>query len=761
MTRLPLVLSLGAAGLIALSVALIAQESEKPTAADDAAQEAKLLSNARQLTFEGKRAGEGYFSKDGTQLIFQSEREEGNPFYQIYRLDLKTGDTERVSPGWGKTTCAWIHPDGKKVLFASTQDDPAAKQKQKEEIEFRESGQARKYSWDYDDQFEIIEYDPDKKTYANLTKTKGYDAEGAYSPDGKHIVFASNRQAHEPGFPEEDAKAFKLDQKFPMELYLMDSDGSNVKRLTHADGYDGGPFFSADGKKICWRRFDRKGLTAEIHTMKVDGTGEKQLTHLGAMSWAPFFHPTGDYLIFATNKHGFDNFELYLVDAAGEKEPVRVTHTMGFDGLPCFSPDGKKLAWTSNRTASKQSQIFLADWNDAAARELLGLNHSAPTTAPTGKNRPDFSQTAADITVDDLRKHITYLASDELKGRLTGTPGEIEATAYVASVFEKLGLEPAGDNGGWFQPFEFTAGVAVGKDNALDLTLGGKKSDSLTPDKDWRPVSFSKTGKIEPGGIVFAGYGMEIPKANGDGEEYTSYFHLDVKGKWVMVLRYFPEDAPKEQREEFQRFSRLRHKAMIARRKFASGIIFVSGPNSKVREELVPMEYDASMADSGIPAISISTDLAAKILASAGKDLKALQTELDTGEMAAGFPIPDASLGAVIDVAQESRTGRNVLARLPASDEKGRQRPAVIIGAHVDHLGDKAGPGSLAKEHERNEVHHGADDNASGVAGLLEMAQYLASQKAAGKLDLKRDVEFAAWSGEELGLLGSSWFVKQ
>ncbi len=781
MTKSPLLYALGSATALAFTFALLAKEENPKTpanphaaTADDApdpAKEALLLSSTRQLTFEGKRAGEGYFSADGTKLVFQSEREEDNPFYQIYLLDLETGDTERVSPGIGKTTCAWIHPDGKRILFASTQDDPEARKKQGEEIDFRESGQARKYSWDYDGEFEIYEYDLETREYTNLTRTEGYDAEGAYSPDGKHIVFASNRQAYDGSMSEEDRKFFKLDQKFPMELYLMDADGSDVKRLTTADGYDGGPFFSADGKKICWRRFDRKGLTAEIFTMNTDGTDEKQLTMIGAMSWAPFFHPSGEYLIFTTNKHGFDNFELYLVDSAGEKEPQRVTHTTGFDGLPAFSPDGNKLAWTSNRTASGQSQIFLANWDHAAARALLGLDAAkggapAPTAkeaAPAPANRPDFSTTEADITIDDLRQHIEYLASDELKGRLTGTPGEIEATAYVASVFEKIGLEPAGDDGSWFQPFEFTAGVNVGEDNALELTLDGKPVDDIKVDEDWRPISFSKTGKIDAADIVFAGYGLEIPNKDGndDTPAYTSYFHLDVKGKWVMVFRYFPEDAPKEMREEMQRFSRLRHKAMIARRKFASGIIFVAGPNSKVNEELVPMQYDASLADSGIPAISITTELAEKIVAAAGKNLADLQTELDKGEMVAGFPVPETKLSAEIDVAQETRTGRNVLARLPADTPEERKRPAVIIGAHIDHLGDQSGPGSLAKEHEKNEVHHGADDNASGVAGLIEMAQYLAAQKADGKMDPVRDVMFAAWSGEELGLIGSSWFVKQ
>ncbi|NRB74657.1 MAG: M28 family peptidase [Verrucomicrobiales bacterium] len=731
---------------------------------DGAENEEVLLSGTRQLTFEGRRAGEGYFSSDGSKMVFQSEREEGNPFYQIYLMDLELGDIERVSPGMGKTTCAWIHPDGKRVLFASTHEDAQSEALQKAEFEERESGKARKYSWDYDEHYELYAFDSESGEYTNLTNTKGYDAEGAYSPDGSMIVFASNRQAYDGSMSEEDQKYFKLDKKFAMEIYVADADGSNVKRLTEVDGYDGGPFFSADGKKICWRRFDRKGLTAEIFTMNIDGTEQTQLTRIGAMSWAPYFHPSGEYLIFATNKHGFDNFELYLVDAAGEKEPVRVTGTQGFDGLPVFSPDGKQLSWTSNRTPDEQSQIFLANWNHAKALELLDgspqfteKSSSGDLSEKTTSNIP-VPETDPAIVEDDIRKHLAYLASEELQGRLTGTVGEITATQYVADYFERLGLEPAGDDGSFFQPFEFTAGVAVGEDNDLSLNIGGKES-SPEVDVDWRPVSFSKTGEIKESGIVFAGYGMEIPDGKG-GESYSSYFHLDVKGKWVMVMRYTPEDVSKEKRQEMQRYSRLRFKASLARRKFAAGIIFVTGPNTEVNEELVPMQFDASLADSGIPAISITTEMAEKLVAESGKDLKEIQATLDTGEMVQGFDIPDARVKATIDVDQEKRTGRNVLGILSAGQTGPHPNPAVVIGAHIDGLGAKAGPGSLATDSEKSQIHYGADDNASGVAALMEIAEFLADQRGQGKLDLTRDVVFAAWSGEELGLLGSSHFVR-
>jgi len=752
------------AGVIVL--AQDARKAEEASADPEAAAraEAKLLSGIRQLTFEGLRAGEGYFSADGKKMVFQSEREEGNPFYQIYQLDLETGDTERISPGTGKTTCAWIHPDGKRIMFASTHGSAASAEQQKAEYAERESGKARKYSWDYDAEFEIYEYDPATGDYKNLTNTEGYDAEGAYSPDGTKLVFASNRQAYDGSMSEDDLKAFKLDKKFPMEIYLADADGSNVKRLTRTDGYDGGPFFSADGKKICWRRFDRKGLTAEIFTMNIDGTEERQVTRLRAMSWAPFFHPSGEYLIFATNRHGFENFELYLVDALGGKEPVRVTYTAGFDGLPTFSPDGKTISWTTNRTPGGQSQIFLANWNHEAALAMLGSGNSAAGAGKVTAAPPEATPAPANFVTSpaieeaDLRKHLEYLASEELQGRLTGTPGEVAATEHVATYFKKWGLLPGGDNDTYFQSFDFTAGVAVGPDNKMSLTLG---DESLTPevDKDWRPVSFSKNGTLEDSAIVFAGYGLEVPDGKG-GESYTNYFHLDVKGKWVMVLRYIPEDIPKEEREAMQRYARLRHKATLARRKFAAGIIYVTGPKATVKEDLIPMQFDASLADSGIPAISMTTEMAAKLVAAAGKDLAALHTALDKGEMVEGFEIPGARLTATIDVAQEKKQGRNVIAVLSAGQEGPHPNPAVVVGAHIDHLGNESGPGSLAKEDEKGKVHYGADDNASGVAGLLEIAEYLADQRKQGKLDLKRDVVFAAWSGEEIGLLGSSHFVR-
>src|SRR5436190_16444305 len=273
--------------------------------------ESAFLKNVRQLTFEGKRSGEGYFSPDGKWLIFQSEREPDNPFDQIFIMDLESGNTHRVSPGVGKTTCGFFRPNSDEVLFASTHLDPKAKAKQKAELEFRASGKERRYAWDYDEQMDIFSCRRDGTGVKRLTDARGYDAEAAYSPDGTKIAFCSLR----------NAPAGVTDPSVYGEIYIMNADGSDQRRLTSSPGYDGGPFFSPDGQRIIWRRFDEKGVTADVYTMKLDGSDVHRLTDFGAMSWAPYYHPSRKYVIFTSNKLGFSNFELYLVGAEGGSEP--------------------------------------------------------------------------------------------------------------------------------------------------------------------------------------------------------------------------------------------------------------------------------------------------------------------------------------------------------------------------------------------------------------------------------------------------------
>lgn len=722
----------------------------------DAARETQFLKNTRQLIFSGKRSGEGYLSADGQKLIFQSEREPENPFFQMYVMDLRSGDTQRVSPGYGKTTCGWIHPDQRRVLFASTHEDPNALKKQQEEQEFRASGQSRRYSWDYDPHYDIFQADISGGHYRNLTRTPGYDAEGAYSPDGREIVFASNRSAYTSSLTPAEKQRLAQDPAYFVEIYIMNSDGSNVRRLTTHPGYDGGPFFSADGRRIIWRRFSEQGDRAEIFSMNRDGGDVKQLTRMGVVSWAPYYHPSGDYVIFASNKEGFGNFELYITDAQGQKEPVRVTYTEGFDGLPAFSPDGQKLVWTSGRTANRQSQLFMADWDDQAARRALGLTTSRskpvnPSAVSPLMDNP-FSTQAA-IHAEDLRKRIAYLASPATAGRFTGSPGEAEAANYAAEVFQRLGLQPAGDHNSWFQRFEFTAGVSLGSNNRLQST--DQKVYRLH--QDWRPLPFSQVGSTPATGVVFAGYGLVVPESQ-DQPAYDSYVHLDIKDKWVLVFRYLPEHISAERRQYLSRFSGLRYKAMVAREKGARGLIVVSGPYSQVKEQLVPFEAENNLGSMSLYALTVSDAVVDAWLKPTGQTLSQLQQALDQGVWQQGFELPGLKLSAQIDIRQEKKTSRNLLARLPAG--QGQSQYQLVIGAHLDHLGQGAGQNSLANAAEKDLIHPGADDNASGVAGVLELAEFFAHQSRMGN-PLKQDLIFALWSGEELGLLGSHYFVEQ
>jgi Tol biopolymer transport system component len=753
-----------------LPMVLLGQErpaTEKPkesASSETEVNESDYLSKIRQLTFEGLRAGEGYFSADGSKMVFQSERDPANPFYQIFWMNRETGDIEKISPGHGKTTCAWIHPDGHRVLFASTQFDPEALTKQQAELDFRASGKTRRYSWDYDPTYDLIVYDRKTKQYSQLTHAEGYDAEGSYSPDGEWIAFASNRRAFSDQLTDAQKERFAIDPSWGMDLYIMKADGSDLKQITDVPGYDGGPFFSPDGRKLCWRRFNESGEQAEIYTANVDGSDAKRLTSLNAMSWAPYFHPSGDYLIFTTNIHGFGNFELYVVDAAGVKEPVRITTTDGFDGLPVFTPDGKSLAWTSNRTPDKKSQIFIAEWNDARIRDRLKLSTTLQPQSLTRASLPVGDSQARstaqanrlsssdDYSPSDIGRHVDYLCRPELGGRLTGTEGERNATSYVAAFMEDLGLEPAGENGTFFQEFPFTASIQLGPGNELKAD-----ESSFEVNEQWRPLVFSKTGRIEAAEVVFAGYGLVAAK-DGDHPEYDSYVHLDVEGKWVMVFRNLPSDISPERRQHLSRASSLRFKAMAARDRGAIGLIVVSGPTSQVREQLVPLQTDGSLSGSSIAAISVKDSVALEWFKSTGENLAEIQKELDTGELMMGIPLKDVRVSANIDVQPLKKIGRNVIGRLRKSDADGQT--ALIVGAHIDHLGVGASGDSLALEEEKNGIHRGADDNASGVAAMLEIAQSLSQQKKASSLNLAHDVLFAAWSGEELGLIGSSYFVE-
>jgi Tol biopolymer transport system component len=336
---------------LVLSLALLAL-AQPPD--DWKKQEAAHLSNIRPVTSGFVRAGEGYFSPDGKKVIFQAEEmDTGNPFYQIFVQDLETGSFRRISPGVGRTTCAYFRPDGQKVIFASSHEDPDAKKHQAEEYvrraEDAKKGIRRRYSWDFDPHMKIYEANPDGTDLKCLTPdAKAYTAEGSYSADGSKIVFSSGYAGD-------------------VQLYVMNADGTGKRQLTNAPKcYNGGPFFSPDGTKVIFRADRKEKDRLQLYVINSDGTGERALTDNDKwVYWAPYWYTDGRHIVYTAADHSDPmarpNYDLYWMNVETGKTG-RLTFAPGQDVLPVFSPDGKKLMWTSSRDGRSPTQLWIADF---------------------------------------------------------------------------------------------------------------------------------------------------------------------------------------------------------------------------------------------------------------------------------------------------------------------------------------------------------------------------------------------------------------
>ena len=320
-----------------------------PQTPEEVAKESVHLKNVKQVTFGFAKAGEGYFRPDAKAIIFQAVPNtppsifhvpsENESDYQIYTADLSENATPKmVSTGKGACTCAFYHPDGKSILFASSHLNPTPSGPKGPAY-----SRTDRYKWEFPVGMDIFKAELDGSNPVRLTDTNGYDAEGSYSPDGKQIIFTSFRDGN-------------------AEIYITDADGKNARRITNKAGYDGGPFFSPDGKKIIYRSDRKDNDLLQVYINNLEGTAERQLTSNEFVNWGPSFFPDSRHIIYATSKHGHQNYELYLMDVETGVEE-RISYHEGFDGLPIFSPDGKKLMWTSSgRTADKKSQLFIADF---------------------------------------------------------------------------------------------------------------------------------------------------------------------------------------------------------------------------------------------------------------------------------------------------------------------------------------------------------------------------------------------------------------
>jgi TolB protein len=318
------------------------------------------MRNVTQLTFDGDN-GEAYFSWDGTKLIWQSSRN-GRACDRIWMMNIDGTDKHLVSPDHGAHTCSFFFPDGR-IIFASTSHLPGdCPQKP-------ETPKGARYVWPLYP-YDIFSANTDGSGMTKLTDNPQYDAEPVVSSDGKQVVFGSQRGGN-------------------FDVYVMNADGSNVRRLTDRMGYNGGPWFSPDNTKIVWRAWypetdaekaqwkdcmEKDYILAfplDLWVMDADGSNKKMILHNGATNFAPSWHPDGKRIIFSSNMDDWredinqfgHNFELYLITIDGTGLE-RLTINTTFDSFPMFTPDGKKLVWASNRTPAKphQTDIFIADW---------------------------------------------------------------------------------------------------------------------------------------------------------------------------------------------------------------------------------------------------------------------------------------------------------------------------------------------------------------------------------------------------------------
>ena len=340
------------------------------------------------------------------------------------------------------------------------------------------------------------------------------------------------------------------------------------------------------------------------------------------------------------------------------------------------------------------------------------------------------------ITVPELEAHINYLSSDELMGRMPGTEGDIKSAEYIRDVLESWGLKPAVEDG--LQRFEIVASVEAGENNKLIIEGTPVSQEKLMP------FAFSESSELNAE-VVFAGYGFDIQS---DTLNWNDYDNVDITGKWVMILRADPEvDNPSS---NFAEISADRDKVMMAKDKGAGGVLMVSGEKLDAGDEFEPLkrgEYST-----GLPVFRIKREIANLILGAANPSVSDLEEELNENYEPRSFEI-DCSIEGKVELMEKKVTTQNVLMILPGVDST-LKNEYLIIGGHFDHLG-KGGPGSSSRAVDTIAIHYGADDNASGVAAMLEIAE-----KFAGEGNNARSIIFAGFAAEELGLLGSKYLAE-
>nr|HEX4313523.1 M20/M25/M40 family metallo-hydrolase [Kofleriaceae bacterium] len=654
------------------------------------------LKNLHQLTFGADNA-EAYWSFAGDKLIMQTNHA---PYQcdQIEEMDVDKGAPGKlVSTGKGRTTCSYYLKGDQEIIFASTHDHgPECP---------TPPDMSKGYNWGLFE-YDIYRANADGTNLRRLTDTPGYDAEATVCPVDGSIIFTSMRS----GDPE---------------LWRMDADGKNPRQLTNLVGYDGGAFFSPDCSKIVWRTSRPTGdalvkykellaqnlvqpTKMDLWVANADGTDARQITYLPGASFGPSFYPDGKRIIFASNYLDPKGpaFDLYGIDLDGS-HLEKITTDPSFDGFPMFSPDGTHLSFSSNRrdvVKKDGAEVYRLTGGIAGVHDtnVFVADWAAEPRAPY---QPESA------AVDRYHDAIAFLAADAQEGRGIGTQGLARSQDYVEQQ-----LKAAGADSIVRQPFEIVTEIKRGSGTAVQL------DGSAVDPADYAPEVWSgSTARPVVASTASAGWGT------------SEKDYANTAGRIAVVHRFAAADA-KLDAAALRDLGDLRKKAFFAKKAKAVGLIVVDDGDTKVDEAALPdlrpggiSDAAGQSSDAGIPVVVLTRKAAGELAKGSHKVSLAVQLE----------PV-------------RSKT-ENVIATIKGN---GKQKAPIVIGAHLDHLG-MGGPDALdwPKNHD---VHNGADDNASGVAALLEVARILGAKK--GTLD--RDIILIAFSGEEEGDLGSSFYVK-
>ncbi|HES59848.1 MAG TPA: M20/M25/M40 family metallo-hydrolase, partial [Caldithrix sp.] len=343
------------------------------------------------------------------------------------------------------------------------------------------------------------------------------------------------------------------------------------------------------------------------------------------------------------------------------------------------------------------------------------------------------------ITVEELYEHVAFLASDSLKGRKPGTPEGDLAAAYIRDQIKKSGLQLLGDNG--FQYFDVVTDVEPGPVNSLTINDFTAKIN-----EDYIPLAFSKDTSAQAE-VVFVDYGFDF---DDDSVAWHSYKNLDVKGKYVLILRGDPD--PERGNSVFESYNSLRHKVLKAKDQGVLGLLFVSGKNIDPDDALIEMTVNDGRTSAGVQVIHIKRAVADKLLEKQNVTIEALEKEINENRQPKSIQLNQVISLSTQIIKKTART-QNVVGLLPGNDAF-LKNEYIVIGAHYDHLG-MGGTGSGSRRPDTMAVHNGADDNASGVASIIEIVEKIASMKN----ENKRSLIFIAFGAEEMGLLGSKFFT--